>query len=119
MTLARGEGLEIIQSFDPIPLYEVMEDLGYEHHTEKTGDAEYHAYFYRTEEKHADKDIPMRPAALTNMPSSTKNSERLPSLSGISHGTTTNATSRTRRAFSSHLRMPSARVECARRHANS
>lgn len=68
MTLARGEGLEIIQSFDPIPLYEVMEDLGYEHHTEKTGDAEYHAYFYRIEEKHADKDIPMRPAALTNMP---------------------------------------------------
>lgn len=68
MTLAKGEGLEIIQSFDPIPLYEVMEDLGYEHHTEKTGDAEYHAYFYRIEEKHADKDIPMRPAALTNMP---------------------------------------------------
>ena len=30
-----GQGLEIIQSFDPIPLYEVMEDLGFEHTTEQ------------------------------------------------------------------------------------
>jgi len=63
-----GSGMEIVQSFDPIPLYEVMEDLGYEHHTEQTGDAEFHAWFYRTEEKTEEKDIPMRPAALTNMP---------------------------------------------------
>lgn len=45
---AIGEGMVIIQSFEPIPLYEVMEDLGFERHTEK--------------------DIPMRPYALTNMP---------------------------------------------------
>jgi len=63
-----GSGLEIVQSFDPIPLYEVMEDLGFEHHTEQRGQAEYHALFYRAEEKQEDKDIPMRPAALTNMP---------------------------------------------------
>ena len=63
-----GSGLEIIQSFEPIPLYEVMEDLGYEVHTEKVGDAEYHAFFYRVTVKQEEKDIPMRPAALTNMP---------------------------------------------------
>ena len=63
-----GQGLEIIQSFDPIPLYEVMEDLGFEHTTEQKDTGEYHAYFYRIEKKEADKDIPMRPAALTNMP---------------------------------------------------
>lgn len=63
-----GQGLEIIQSFDPIPLYEVMEDLGYEHTTEQKDTGEYHAYFYRVEKKEAEKDIPMRPAALTNMP---------------------------------------------------
>ncbi len=68
MGLAAGDGLEIIQSFDPIPLYEVMEGLGFEHFTEQKGDAEFHAYFYRTEVKKDDKDIPMRPAALTNMP---------------------------------------------------
>ncbi len=68
MALPEGRGLEIIQSFDPIPLYEVMEDLGYEHFTEQRGSAEYHAYFYRTRVKKEDKDIPMRPAALTNMP---------------------------------------------------
>lgn len=68
MQLPAGEGMEIIQSFEPIPLYEVMEGLGYEYFTEKTGDAEYHAYFYRSEMKQEEKDIPMRPAALTNMP---------------------------------------------------
>ena len=26
-----GSGLEIVQSFDPIPLYDVMEGLGFEH----------------------------------------------------------------------------------------
>ncbi|MBQ8974195.1 MAG: DUF2249 domain-containing protein [Oscillospiraceae bacterium] len=63
-----GCGLEIIQTFDPIPLYEVMERLGYEHETVQTADNEYHAYFYRTEAKNEADDIPMRPAALTNMP---------------------------------------------------
>ena len=68
MQLTVGNGLEIVQSFDPIPLYEVMEGLGFEHYTEQKGDAEFHAYFYRVEEKQEEKDIPMRPAALTNMP---------------------------------------------------
>ena len=68
LQLPAGSGLEIVQSFEPIPLYEVMEDLGYEYHTEKSGDAEYHAFFYRTAVKQEEKDIPMRPAALTNMP---------------------------------------------------
>lgn len=68
MSLQAGEGMEVIQTFDPIPLYEVMEDLGFEHHTEQVADAEYHAYFYRTEVKKEEKDIPMRPVALTNMP---------------------------------------------------
>lgn len=65
---AVGSGLEIVQSFDPIPLYEVMEGLGFAHFTEQKGDAEFHAYFYRTEQKADNGDIPMRPAALTNMP---------------------------------------------------
>ena len=57
MQLPAGNGLEIVQSFDPIPLYEVMEGLGYEHFTEQKGDAEFHAYFYRTEVKQEEKDI--------------------------------------------------------------
>jgi len=68
MTIKEGQGMEVIQTFDPLPLYEVMEDLGYEHHTEKTAEHEFHAYFYRAEVKQEEKDIPMRPAALTNMP---------------------------------------------------
>ena len=63
-----GSGLEIVQSFEPIPLYEVMEGLGFEHYTEQTAENEFHAYFYRTEQKQDNGDISMRPAALTNMP---------------------------------------------------
>lgn len=68
MKVGVGEGLEVVQSFDPIPLYEVMEGLGFEHYTEQKNDAEFHAYFYRVAVKQEEKDIPMRPAALTNMP---------------------------------------------------
>lgn len=63
-----GHGLHIIQSFEPIPLYEVMDQLGYERYTEKVADNEYHAYFYRVEAGEDKGDIPMRPAALTNFP---------------------------------------------------
>lgn len=66
--LSVGEGIEIIQSFEPVPLYEVMEGLGFERNVEKVSDKEYHAFFYRTEVKQPEQDIPMRPAALTNMP---------------------------------------------------
>ena len=36
-----GEGLHIIQTFEPHPLYAVMEGLGYEHHTEQRSEAEF------------------------------------------------------------------------------
>ena len=68
MNTPAGGGLEIVQSFDPIPLYEVMEGLGFEHFTEQKSEAEFHAYFYRVAVKREEKEIPMRPAALTNMP---------------------------------------------------
>ena len=67
-TLPVGEGLEVIQSFESIPLYDVMEILGYERHTEKVSDNEYHAYFYRTEEKGSEDEIPARPTVITNYP---------------------------------------------------
>ena len=57
-----------MQTFEPVPLYEVMEKLGYERYVEEVSENEYHAYFYRTEEKDETAKIPMRPAALTNMP---------------------------------------------------
>lgn len=68
LELPVGAGMEIIQTFDPIPLYEVMECLGYEHYTEHTGENEFHAFFYRVEKKQDTGEIPMRPAALTNFP---------------------------------------------------
>lgn len=65
--MAVGEGMEIIQNFEPIPIYEVFENLGFEHYSEKVAEAEYHTYFYRMVVKQVEKDIPMRPYALTNM----------------------------------------------------
>ncbi len=63
-----GNGLEIIQTFEPIPLYDVMDQLGFERHTEKKAENEFHVYFYRTEEKEDMGNIPMRPASITNFP---------------------------------------------------
>lgn len=68
MKLSVGEGLEIVQSFEPHPLYAAMEALGFEHHTEQTDSAEFHAYFYRTEMKADEENAPFKPIALLNYP---------------------------------------------------
>ena len=65
---AVGSGIEVVQSFEPLPLYEVMDGLGFERHTERAAENEFHAYFYRTERRDDDGTIPMRPAALTSFP---------------------------------------------------
>ena len=63
-----GEGLHIIQTFEPHPLYAVMEGLGYEHHTEQRGEAEFHVWFCREEKKEGDSSAPFKPLALLNYP---------------------------------------------------
>jgi len=56
-----GEGLHIIQTFEPHPLYAVMEGLGYEHHTEQRSEAEFHVWFCRVEKKEGDSSAPFKP----------------------------------------------------------
>lgn len=68
MMLKVGEGLEIIQTFEPHPLYGALEALGFEHHTEQVGEGEFHAYFYRTEVKEEAGQAPFKPLALLNYP---------------------------------------------------
>lgn len=68
MTLKAGEGLEVIQTFEPYPLYKEMDMLGYIHHTEKLAENEFHVWFYRTEEKEPEGSAPYRPLALLNYP---------------------------------------------------
>lgn len=63
-----GEGLEIIQKFEPLPLYEVMDGLGFERFTKQLSENEWHVYFYRTKIDEKGMDIPFRPAALLNFP---------------------------------------------------
>ena len=46
MVLPVGSGLEVIQTFEPIPLYEVMAQLSFEYHTVQAAEGEFHAYFY-------------------------------------------------------------------------
>ena len=65
-----GAGLEVVQSFEPIPLYDVMDMLGYERHTEKLADTEYHAWFYRTEPMGSFAVLAGLPAVRTFCPSS-------------------------------------------------
>ena len=42
-----GEGLHIIQTFEPVPLYPVLALMGFERYTEKVSGSEYHIWFYR------------------------------------------------------------------------
>ncbi len=68
--LEAGNGLCIVQSFEPVPLYSALEDLGYEHHTEKISETEYKIYFYRSiikKPKYPDgMDVPLKPTAIVN-----------------------------------------------------
>lgn len=42
-----GEGICIIQKFEPTPLYKAMDRRGFEHITEKVSEEEYRAFFYK------------------------------------------------------------------------
>ncbi|MFK5927648.1 MAG: DUF2249 domain-containing protein [Desulfuromusa sp.] len=65
-----GKGLCVVQSFEPIPLYSALEELGYEHHTDKVSENEYKVYFYRSTmdtPKYPDgMDVPLKPTAIVN-----------------------------------------------------
>ncbi len=67
-SLEAGEGLEIIQTFEPYPLYDALGELGFEYHTEQRGENEYHVWFYRSEKMEAQSNTPFRPIALLNYP---------------------------------------------------
>ena len=65
-----GHGICVVQSFEPIPLYSAMADIGFEHITEKISDSEYRVYFCKIEEKKAayvgTGDMPLKPTAILN-----------------------------------------------------
>jgi len=42
-----GQGLRVIQDFEPLPLYAVLGDMGFEHEMVQVSDEEYHVYFYK------------------------------------------------------------------------
>ncbi len=63
-----GDGMCVVQSFEPIPLYSAMASIGFEHLTDKISDIEYRVYFYRKEKKEAPfpgtGDVPLKPTAI-------------------------------------------------------
>lgn len=87
---AEGEGLCVIQSFEPIPLYSALADLGFEHVTEKISDTEYRVFFYRTEAKEGNLpggiDLPFKPTAMLNFKKSTTSLRISSSSSGAISG---------------------------------
>jgi len=66
-----SKGLYIIQSFEPIPLYSALGDLGYEYYTEKASKLQYRVYFYRVSKAEptypGGMDIPLKPTAIVNI----------------------------------------------------
>ncbi|PID31065.1 MAG: hypothetical protein CR982_00420 [Candidatus Cloacimonadota bacterium] len=63
-----GKGLCVVQSFEPIPLYSLMADMGYEYETEKISGEEFRVYFYRTQKPEPKdvQDMPLKPTAIVN-----------------------------------------------------
>ena len=65
-----NNGICVVQTFEPKPLYSALADLGFEYETEKVSEQEYRAYFYRTELKTATyesgADMPFKPTAILN-----------------------------------------------------
>lgn len=46
-SLREGQALELINVFEPVPLYEVMRQRGFAHRTERTPDGDWRVIFYR------------------------------------------------------------------------
>ncbi len=65
-----GDGMCVVQTFEPIPLYSSMADLGFEHLTDKVSDSEYRVYFCRIEKIEVAftgvGDMPLKPTAILN-----------------------------------------------------
>lgn len=65
-----NDGICIVQSFEPKPLYSGLKDLGFEHLTEKVSDYEYRVYFYRTQKQEITYEhganMPFKPTAILN-----------------------------------------------------
>jgi hypothetical protein len=66
-----GDGICVIQSFEPIPLYSALGNMGFIHVTEKISDGEYRVYFYKTEARKPALDLgetaPLKPMAIVNI----------------------------------------------------
>lgn len=65
-----GDGVCVVQNFEPKPLYSALADLGFEHATEKVSGSEYRVYFYRKEKRdityETGADMPFKPTAIVN-----------------------------------------------------
>jgi len=65
-----GNGICVVQSFEPKPLYSSFVDMGFEYITEKVSNSEYRVYFYRNENKQITfdgaGDMPFKPTAILN-----------------------------------------------------
>ncbi len=66
--LKEGEGFCVVQSFEPLPLYSLMKNMGFEHETEKKSDTEFRVYFKRIKEADSNekKQSPFKPTAIVN-----------------------------------------------------
>jgi len=51
--LSVGQGLRVVQRFEPVPLYTVLGEMGFEHAAVQVSDEEYHVFFYKARDPKA------------------------------------------------------------------
>jgi len=63
--ITKGNGLLIIQNFEPIPLYNTMKNLGFDYHTKKDAENNYYCYFFRENAiEKEDRELPLKPIVM-------------------------------------------------------
>jgi len=64
--LSVGQGLHVVQRFEPVPLYAVLGEMGFEHAAVQDGDDEYHVFFYKARDRKPDESPapPLQPLGI-------------------------------------------------------
>lgn len=64
--LKKGEGIKIIQNFEPIPLHATMEKMGFDYQVEKKDNGTYEVFYSRINEieNPDNRDLPLKPIVM-------------------------------------------------------
>jgi len=58
-TLREGDYIKVYHRREPVPLFTILETMGYTWHTDKLDDDRYHIYIWRKDDSTAERQLPI------------------------------------------------------------